>query len=102
MRVGINTGEMIIANVGDAQYSDDTPMGEALAVAARMETAAEPGTVLVSDSTYRLVRNEFDWLPLGEIMVKGISHPIPVYRPLSPRESQEIGQDCRVLVSPMA
>ncbi len=93
MRVGINTGEVIIANVGDAQYSDDTPMGEALAVAARMETAAEPGTVLISDSTYRLVRNEFDWLELGEIMVKGISHPIPVYRPLSPRESQEIGQE---------
>jgi class 3 adenylate cyclase/tetratricopeptide (TPR) repeat protein len=93
IRVGINTGEVIVANVGDAQYSDDTPMGEALAVASRMETAAEPGTVLVSESTYRLVRNAFEWLSLGEIMVKGISHPIPVFRPLSPRESTEVGQD---------
>ncbi len=93
MRVGINTGEIIVANVGDSQYSDDTPMGEALAVAARMETAAEPGTVLVSDSTYRLVRTTFQWMSLGEIMVKGISHPIPVYRPLSARGTSETGQD---------
>jgi class 3 adenylate cyclase len=93
MRVGINTGEVIIANIGDAQYNDDTPMGEALAVAARMETAAEPGTILVSDNTYRLVHSRFDWLPLGEIMAKGISHPIEVYRPIAAKQGAEIGQD---------
>ena len=95
MRVGVNTGEIVIANVGDAQYSEDTPMGEALAVAARMETAAEPGTVLVSENTYRLVREQFDWEPLGDIMVKGISHSIPVYRPLAPRRGSELGQDAQ-------
>lgn len=94
MRVGVNTGEIIVANVGDAnQYSDDTPMGEALTVAARMETAAEPGTVLVSENTYRLVRAAFDWQPLGDIRVKGISHSIPVYRPLAYRQITDISQD---------
>lgn len=93
MRVGVNTGEVIVGSVGDAQYSEDTAMGEALTVASRMETSAEPGTVLVSENTYRLVRDRFDWQPLGEIMVKGISHPIPVYRPLSPRRSDEPGQE---------
>ncbi len=91
LRVGVNTGEIIVGNVGDSQHSEDTAMGEALTVAARMETAAEPGTVLVSDHTYRMVRDEFDWIPLGEIMVKGISHPIPVYRPTAPRQLNEAG-----------
>lgn len=93
LRVGVNTGEIIVGNVGDSQHSEDTAMGEALTVAARMESAAEPGTVLVSDHTYRMVRDEFDWIPLGEIMVKGISHPIPVYRPTAIRQSSEPGAE---------
>ena len=86
LRVGINTGEVIVASVGDArQHSEDTAMGAGLALAARMETAAEPGTVLVSDNTYRLVESQFEWQPLGEITVKGVSQPVAVYRPLAPR-----------------
>ncbi|MBN1873293.1 MAG: AAA family ATPase [Anaerolineae bacterium] len=84
LRVGVNTGQVIVTHVGDRQcYSEDTAMGEAIALAARMESAAEPGTVLVSENTYPLVQSQFEWLPLGEIRVKGVSHPIAVYRPLS-------------------
>ncbi len=93
IRVGVNTGDIIVANVGDAQYSEDTPMGEALTMASRMETAAEPGTVLVSENTYRLVRNLFEWQALGEISVKGISHPLPVFRPLTHKRQVEPGQE---------
>jgi class 3 adenylate cyclase len=89
MRVGVNTGEVIVTNVGDRRkHSEDTAMGEAIALAARMEAAAEPGGVLVSENTYRLAADHFEWAPLGEIMVKGISHPIAVYRPLRPAVAQ--------------
>ena len=44
-----------------------------------------PGTVLVSESTFRLVEVQFNWVPLGEITAKGFSQPITVYRPLAPR-----------------
>lgn len=89
MRVGVNTGEVIVASVGDRRrYSEDTAMGEAIALAARMETAAEPGAVLVSENTYRVAADHFEWATLGEIMVKGISHPIAVYRPLRPIQAQ--------------
>lgn len=85
LRVGVNSGEVIVANIGDrAQHSEDTAMGEAIALAARMETAAEPSTVLISENTYQLVQSEFSWRPLGEIAVKGIGEPVRVYRPLSP------------------
>jgi len=90
LRVGINTGEVIVTSVGDRrQYSEDTAMGEAITIAARMETSAEPGTVLVSENTYRLVPTQFDWEPLGRVKVKGISEPLVVYRPLSPRADAE-------------
>ncbi len=84
LRVGINTGEVIVTQVGDArQHSEDTAMGRAVALAARMETAAQPGTILVAESTYRLAAARFEWLPLGAITVKGFSQPVTVYRPLA-------------------
>ncbi|MBN2390162.1 MAG: AAA family ATPase, partial [Anaerolineae bacterium] len=90
LRVGVNTGEVIVTSVGnDRQYREETAMGEAIALAARMETAAEPSTVLVSENTYRLTAAQFEWLPLGEIKVKGVSAPIAVYRPLVPYASLE-------------
>jgi len=83
LRVGINTGEIIVTSIGArSQHWEDTAMGEAIAIASRMETAAEPGTVLVSANTYRLVSSNFRWQELGEIMVKGVSTAIAVYRPL--------------------
>jgi class 3 adenylate cyclase len=86
LRVGVNTGEVIVASIGDnRQHSEDTAMGEAVALAARMESAAASGTVLVSDNTYHLVESRFEWEPLGRVIAKGISEPVPVYRPLRPR-----------------
>jgi predicted ATPase/class 3 adenylate cyclase len=86
LRVGINTGEVIVANIGDSRrHSEDTAMGEAIALADRMEKAAEPGTVLVSENTYQLTQARFEWQALGEISVKGVSRPVAVYRPLRPR-----------------
>ena len=83
VRVGVNTGEVIVGSVGEAgRHREDTAMGEGVALAARMETAAEPGTVLVSAHTHHLVEPKFEWQPLGEISVKGVSRPIAVYRPL--------------------
>lgn len=93
VRVGVNTGEVIVGSVGEAgRHSEDTAMGGGVALAARMETAAEPGTVLVSADTYRLVESRFEWLPLGEIAVKGISKPVAVYRPLRLQTAAEATQ----------
>ena len=87
IRVGVNTGEVIVASIGDQrQYQEDTAMGEAVALAARMETAAQPGTVLVSKNCYDLTQLQFEWQPLGEITVKGINQPVAVYQPVALRE----------------
>jgi predicted ATPase/class 3 adenylate cyclase len=99
LRVGVHTGEVIVTSVGDSQHREDTAMGEAVAVAARLETAAEPGTVLVSAGTYRLVESQFKWQPLGEISVKGLSRPIAVYRPLVPCPEAEWAHEMGILAS---
>lgn len=90
VRVGVNTGELIRTSMSDdPQRQMDTGMGEAITVAARMETSAEPGTVLVSQNTYRLIESHFKWQPLGEIPIKGLSYPIRAYRPISHQSADE-------------
>lgn len=91
LRVGINTGEVILTSVGDSrQYKEDTAMGEAITIAARMEAAADPGTILASEATYQLAKNKFKWQPLGETTLKGVSKPLGVYRPLDIIESERV------------
>ncbi len=89
VRIGVNTGVVIVASVGSRQYSEDTAMGEAVTLAARLEAAAAPGTVLASENTYRLVAPRFEWQSLGAMAFKGLSEPVLVYRPIAPR--QELG-----------
>ncbi|MBE0411770.1 MAG: AAA family ATPase, partial [Anaerolineales bacterium] len=65
-------------------------MGEAIALAARLESVAEPGTVLVSEATYHLVAGKFHWIDLGQTSLKGLSEPVHVFRPLTLRSDAEL------------
>ncbi|NIR38165.1 MAG: adenylate/guanylate cyclase domain-containing protein, partial [Actinobacteria bacterium] len=60
VRIGINTGTSVLAFVGDEVKTQYTSMGDAVNVAARLQSAAAPGTILISGDTYRLVRGLFD------------------------------------------
>jgi predicted ATPase/class 3 adenylate cyclase len=102
LRVGVNTGEVIVTQIGGQQWHrEETAMGRAIALAARMESAAEPGTVLVAEDTYRLVASQFEWMPLGQIPVKGIHQPVPVYRPVAHRPQADRRRGLPGLVSPL-
>ena len=94
LRVGVHTDDLIVAKVGtQGQHLEDTAMGEAIALAARLESAAEPGTVLVSSATYHLVVEKFHWIDLGQISLKGITLPVQVYRPITIRSDAELLKD---------
>jgi predicted ATPase/class 3 adenylate cyclase/regulation of enolase protein 1 (concanavalin A-like superfamily) len=102
LRVGLSTGEVVTAHVEDArQHGEETAMGRAIAVAARMEPAAEPGTVLVSEDTYRLVAPLFEWQPRGHIAAKGIREPVAAYRPLAHIVAAGKGRGIPGLSSPL-
>src|SRR5215218_7814269 len=85
VRVGINTGLAVLAAVGDEIRTEYTAMGDTTNVAARMQSAAVPGTVLISADTYHLVKELFEFKPRGATEVRGKSTPIETYEVLAPR-----------------
>ncbi|MDQ4129276.1 MAG: AAA family ATPase [Actinomycetota bacterium] len=85
VRVGINTGLTVFASVGDQIKTEYTAMGDTTNVAARLQSAALPGTVLISADTYHLVRELFEFKPRGATEVKGKSAPIETYEVLEPK-----------------
>jgi class 3 adenylate cyclase/tetratricopeptide (TPR) repeat protein len=70
IRIGINTGVAVIGFVGDRGV-EYTGQGDAVNVAARLQSVAAPGTLVVSEHTLKLVPPVFEWEPLGELDLKG-------------------------------
>jgi predicted ATPase/class 3 adenylate cyclase len=80
VRVGIHTGEVVVREVRiDDLHTDYDPVGNTIHIAARMEGIATPGTILVSESSHRLTEGYFDFKPLGDTRIKGLSEPLAVY-----------------------
>jgi class 3 adenylate cyclase len=80
VRVGINTGLVVVGEVGSDLRVEYTAMGDAINLAARMEQTARPGTVQIAADTYRLVGPLFDVEPLGDVDVKGKRKSVAAYR----------------------
>jgi class 3 adenylate cyclase/tetratricopeptide (TPR) repeat protein len=85
VRVGINTGLAVLAVVGDEIRTEYTAMGDTTNIAARLQSAAAPGTVLISADTHHLVKQLFEFQPRGATTVKGKSAPVETYEVLSVR-----------------
>jgi ABC-type oligopeptide transport system substrate-binding subunit/class 3 adenylate cyclase len=83
VRVGINTGLVVVGEVGSDLRVEYTAMGDAINLAARMESAAEPGTILITEDTHRLIAPLFETEALGPLQVKGKAEPVSVYRVLA-------------------
>ncbi len=83
VRVGINSGRAAVGLVGAAD-PQAVALGDATNVAARIQAAAEPGTVLVGESSARRLTHRFVLEPLGDIDVKGRDAPVAVSRLVGP------------------
>jgi class 3 adenylate cyclase/tetratricopeptide (TPR) repeat protein len=75
-RTGVNTGEVV---AGDPASGQRLVTGDAVNVAARLEQAASPGEILISEPTYRLVKDAVHVEPVAPLVLKGKAEPVPAY-----------------------
>jgi len=75
MRIGLNSGHVIVGSIGDDLRMDYTAVGDTTNLASRMESLAQPGSVMVSTHTHRLASNYFEFNSLGKVEIKGKEEP---------------------------
>lgn len=80
IRMGINTGYCTVGSFGTSDYMDYTVLGTHVNLASRLESAADPGEILISHETWSLIKDVVMCRDKGEIKAKGFSHPIKVYQ----------------------
>ena len=96
MRIGLNSGPVIVGSIGDDLRMDYTAIGDTTNLAARMESMAEPDAVLVSPNTYESVRNHFKFKSLGKMTVKGKVEPLDVYELVGQIHKPGAGMDRQI------
>ncbi len=79
MRIGINTGYCTVGNFGTSERMDYTLLGREVNLANRLESAAMPGEILISQECWSLVKHHIHCQSMGDIKVKGFFRKIPIY-----------------------
>ena len=79
IRVGLNSGEVVVRSIGSDLHMDYTAVGQTTHLAARMEQMAKPGSVLVTGDTLNLAEGYVQVKPLGAVAVKGLETAAQVY-----------------------
>ena len=80
IRVGLNSGEVVVRAIGNDLRVDYTAVGQTTHLAARMEQLAIPGTILFTAETLRLVQGFVDFKPLGPTRIKGLAEPVEIFQ----------------------
>jgi class 3 adenylate cyclase/tetratricopeptide (TPR) repeat protein len=79
IRIGLNSGEVVVRSIGSDLRMDYTAVGQTTHLAARMEQLAAPGTIRLTGETLALAEGYVAVRPLGPIPVKGLAAPVEVY-----------------------
>lgn len=79
IRVGINTGEVVVRSIVTGDRSDYSPIGHETGLAARIESVATPGSVFVSEATHQLTEGFFQFRDVGSVPLKGVSASVVLY-----------------------
>ena len=87
-RQGLNTGLVVVGSIGGDLRMDYTAIGDTTNVAARLQQAAEPGRVTISDATHRLVQGYFDTRSIGAMHLKNRDEPVVAWEVLAAREAR--------------
>jgi class 3 adenylate cyclase/tetratricopeptide (TPR) repeat protein len=90
VRMGLNTGLVVVGAIGDNLRMDYTAVGDTTNVAARMQQIAQPGQIVVADATRRLIEPWFELDPLGTVAVKNRAEPVTAWSLLRSRRGEAV------------
>jgi class 3 adenylate cyclase/tetratricopeptide (TPR) repeat protein len=79
IRVGLNSGEVVVRSIGSDLHMDYTAVGQTTHLAARMEQIADPGAIVITPATLALAEGYVEVKSLGPVPVKGLADPVEVY-----------------------
>jgi class 3 adenylate cyclase len=79
VRVGANSGEVVVRSIETGQHAEYTPIGHSTSLASRLQTLASPGSIAISEGLRKLVEGYFTLKSLGPVRIKGTSEPVNVY-----------------------
>jgi class 3 adenylate cyclase/predicted ATPase len=89
VRVGVATGVVVVGDlIGEGAAQEQGVIGETPNLAARLQALAEPGQVVISNSTRRLTGGMFEYGDLGRVTLKGLPEPVQVWEVLGPSSVQ--------------
>ena len=83
MRIGLNSGPVVVGSIGNDLRMDYTAIGDTTNLAARMEREARPSSIFVSKNTHTITRDFFDFVPLGKLNIKGKEKPQEAFELIS-------------------
>ena len=86
IRVALNSGPVVVGDVGSSRRVDYTVLGNTVNVAARLEGVGGPGDIVVGPGTRERLPADYPLEPLGELDLKGLRQPLPVWRVATPAE----------------
>lgn len=101
VRIGINTGTVVVGTVGSDLRMEYTAMGDAVNLAQRIESACPPGGILITAATRRLVAPLFELRPHGPHLLKGIDEPVPAWEVTAARPEVKSARGVPGLASPL-
>jgi len=95
MRLGLNTGLVVVGKIGDDLRMDYTAVGDTTNLAARLQQMAQPGSVVISAATHQHIAGFFETRDLGEVAVKGRAptHAFEVLRPCGSRTRLDVAAE---------
>ena len=88
VRQGLNTGLVVVGSIGNDLRMDYTAIGDTTNVAARLQQTAQPGTIVIGETTHRLTAGFFHMRSLGELRLKGKAEPVPAWQVMAAREAR--------------
>ncbi len=101
VRVGINTGKVVMGEVGGETLSEYTAMGQPINLAARLQANADPGKTLMGETTARLITHRFEASAITSLELKGFEGEVPAYELIRARERPEAARGIPGVVSPL-